>query len=158
MGWNTQSQKNSFLNSDGKHSPCQLNSAFCWLLSILPWLHSWFKWQDYHSTQAEGGIQTIVLLMLYYHTWSLCRHYKHVRWLWDVSLRTPPSWAASTRTRLSLLFTVRTLSPLTLLALPHAVGQHKTETKTETQRTSVCAGSKQAVSTQMQTLEEFIWN
>lgn len=118
--WNTQAEKYIFLKSHKKRSPCQMNPAFCWLLSIYPSLLSQFKLQNYHATQAEGGVQTLALLVPYYHTWSLRRHCKHVRWLRDVSPRAPPWRAASTRASFSLPFLLFPLPALMLLALSGA--------------------------------------
>lgn len=134
MCWNTQAEKYIFLKSHKKHSPCQINPAFCWLLSISPSLLSWFKLQNYYAAQVAGGVQTLVLLVLYYHTRSLCRRYKYVRWLWDVSPSAPLWWAASTRARFSLPFAVT-------LSLPsHCLHCQCQWVTTGAQTASSCAG------------------
>lgn len=125
-----------FLKSHKKRSPCQMNPAFCWLLSIYPSLLSPFKLQNYHAAQAEGGVQTLALLVPYYHAWSSCRHYKHVRWLRDVSPRAPLWQAASTRASFSLPFLFFLLPALMLLALSGA-GREQ-----EAQAAIVCGGTQ----------------
>jgi len=71
-----------------KHLPCQTDPVFCKLLFISPSLLSWFKLQNYCTAQEQGGVQTLVLLVLYHHTESSCRHHKGV--LWSGSERQPP--------------------------------------------------------------------
>lgn len=100
-----------------KHSPCQTNPAFSWLLSLYPSLLSQFKLQNHHAAQVEDGVQTPALLVLWYHTWSSCRHYKHIKCLWDASLRAALWRAASTTARFSLSFSVPLPLPSWLLAL-----------------------------------------
>lgn len=91
-----------FFKFHENHSLCQMNPDFYWLLSISASLLPQFKLQNCHAAQAEGGGQTLAPLVLYYRTWSSCRHYKHVRCLRDVSPRTRPRRAASTRASFSL--------------------------------------------------------
>lgn len=53
----THKQRNIFVfKLQVKHSPCQTNPAFSWILSLYPSLLSQFKLQNHHAAQVEDGV------------------------------------------------------------------------------------------------------